>query len=151
MDIRIRVAAIIIKNNEILLIAHKKKNNVYWMLPGGGVKYSESLEHALKSALTLNKDSIRTVQLFAQTLILSGKVEPGVKMLRKILRDDCDWPILLNLKAVALQLLGRSESAFEILKECVSQAPNLLEANLQYARLAIKMEHWEIAERAINI
>ncbi len=46
-EIRIRVAAIIVENNEILLIAHRKKNKVYWLLPGGGVDPGESLKEAL--------------------------------------------------------------------------------------------------------
>ena len=46
--IRIRVAAIVIEDNRILLVAHKKKNDVYWLLPGGGVDFGESLKEALK-------------------------------------------------------------------------------------------------------
>ncbi len=46
--IRVRVAGLVIRNDEILLIAHKKGNNVYWLLPGGGVEYRESLDEALK-------------------------------------------------------------------------------------------------------
>ena len=50
-NIRIRVAALLIENGKILLIAHKKDNSVYWLLPGGGVNYGESLEDALKREL----------------------------------------------------------------------------------------------------
>jgi ADP-ribose pyrophosphatase YjhB (NUDIX family) len=46
-NIRIRVAALLIEEGKILLIAHKKENAVYWLLPGGGVNYGESLEEAL--------------------------------------------------------------------------------------------------------
>ena len=46
--IRLRVAAIITQDNSLLLIAHKKDNNVYWLLPGGGVSYGETLTNALK-------------------------------------------------------------------------------------------------------
>ncbi|MCL2155584.1 MAG: NUDIX hydrolase [Leptospirales bacterium] len=46
-DVRVRVAGILINNNEILLIAHKKDNDIYWLLPGGGVDYGESLSEAL--------------------------------------------------------------------------------------------------------
>ena len=49
--IRIRVGAILIEKDKILLIAHKKKDDIYWLLPGGGVKYGESLEQALKREL----------------------------------------------------------------------------------------------------
>lgn len=46
-DPRIRVAGILLKGDEILLIAHKKNGDIYWLLPGGGVDYGESLEEAL--------------------------------------------------------------------------------------------------------
>lgn len=46
--LRIRVAAIIIREGKILLVAHKKNNNIYWLLPGGGVHFGESLKEALK-------------------------------------------------------------------------------------------------------
>lgn len=44
---RVRVAGIIIEDEKILLISHKKNDSVYWLLPGGGVDYGESLEEAL--------------------------------------------------------------------------------------------------------
>jgi len=47
-DVRIRVAGILIKGGRLLLIAHKKNDEVYWLLPGGGVDYGESLSEALK-------------------------------------------------------------------------------------------------------
>ncbi|HPI89685.1 MAG TPA: NUDIX hydrolase [Spirochaetota bacterium] len=47
-DVRVRVAGILIENDKLLLIAHKKENNIYWLLPGGGVNYGESLSDALK-------------------------------------------------------------------------------------------------------
>ena len=46
-DVRVRVGGILITNNEVLLIAHKKGNDVYWLLPGGGVDYGEALSEAL--------------------------------------------------------------------------------------------------------
>ena len=48
MDLRIRVGSIIINDNKILLIAHKKDGEIYWLIPGGGVDFGESLEDALK-------------------------------------------------------------------------------------------------------
>lgn len=46
-DVRIRVCGILIDQDKMLLIAHKKNNDVYWLLPGGGVDYGESLNEAL--------------------------------------------------------------------------------------------------------
>jgi len=44
---RIRVAAIIVRDGEILLVRHVKHGKTYWLLPGGGVRYGETLEEAL--------------------------------------------------------------------------------------------------------
>ena len=44
---RIRVAAIIIEDGKILLARHVKANKTYWLLPGGGVDFGESLADAL--------------------------------------------------------------------------------------------------------
>ena len=46
-NIRIRVAGIIIEEDKILLIAHKKDGKIYWLVPGGGVDYGESLNESL--------------------------------------------------------------------------------------------------------
>ncbi len=50
-NIRIRVAAVILSDDKLLLIAHKKGDDIYWLLPGGGVDYGESLTEALKREL----------------------------------------------------------------------------------------------------
>ena len=44
---RVRVAAIVVQDDEILLVRHVKHGKTYWLLPGGGVKYGETLEEAL--------------------------------------------------------------------------------------------------------
>lgn len=46
-SIRIRVAALIIKEKKILLIAHKKQHKIYWLLPGGGIGNGETLSEGL--------------------------------------------------------------------------------------------------------
>ncbi len=46
-DVTVRVSGIITRGDALLLIAHKKKNDVYWLLPGGGVRHGESLHEAL--------------------------------------------------------------------------------------------------------
>ena len=46
-NVRVRVAGILIENGRVLLISHKKEDDIYWLLPGGGVDFGESLEEAL--------------------------------------------------------------------------------------------------------
>lgn len=48
---RIRVAAIIVEDGRILLVRHEKDGQSYWMLPGGGVDYGETLAEALRREL----------------------------------------------------------------------------------------------------
>jgi 8-oxo-dGTP diphosphatase len=46
---RIRVAALCTDDaGKLLLISHKKGEEIYWLLPGGGVNYGETLTDALK-------------------------------------------------------------------------------------------------------
>ena len=44
---RVRVAAIVLRNDKILLVRHEKEGRVYYLLPGGGVDFGESLGEAL--------------------------------------------------------------------------------------------------------
>jgi len=45
---RIRVAAIVLRDDRLLLARHQKDGKSYWVLPGGGVEYGESLAAALE-------------------------------------------------------------------------------------------------------
>ena len=44
---RIRVAAVIVKDEALLLVRHVKGERTYWLLPGGGVEHGESAGDAL--------------------------------------------------------------------------------------------------------
>jgi len=46
--VRVRIGAIIIENDSILLVHHKKEDRDYWLLPGGGLETSESVEECIK-------------------------------------------------------------------------------------------------------
>lgn len=48
---RVRVAAAIVTNGEILLARHAKNGKSYWLLPGGGVEYGEGLVEAVEREL----------------------------------------------------------------------------------------------------
>ncbi|MEA3365855.1 MAG: NUDIX hydrolase [Candidatus Hydrogenedentes bacterium] len=45
---RIRVAAILRKGDTVLLVQHVKEGHAYWLLPGGGVDFGQTLAEALK-------------------------------------------------------------------------------------------------------
>jgi len=44
---RIRVAPIVVRDHALLLVRHVKGDRTYWLLPGGGVDYGETLGEAL--------------------------------------------------------------------------------------------------------
>lgn len=47
-NLRIRVALFILRDDEILLVRHEKDGRSYWLLPGGGVEFGESLKEAAR-------------------------------------------------------------------------------------------------------
>ncbi len=50
-NIRNRVAVVISENGRILLVQHEKYGKKYWLLPGGGVEYGETLAETGKREL----------------------------------------------------------------------------------------------------
>jgi ADP-ribose pyrophosphatase YjhB (NUDIX family) len=48
---RIRVSALLGREDRLLLCRHEKAGREYWLLPGGGVDLGESLDRALKREL----------------------------------------------------------------------------------------------------
>jgi 8-oxo-dGTP diphosphatase len=75
-NIRIRVSGLIIINDKILLISHKKKDKIYWLLPGGGVDYSESLEEGLIREF---KEELNIDIKVDKPVIINDSIEPDKK------------------------------------------------------------------------
>lgn len=61
---------------KLLLVAHKKNNDIYWLLPGGGVDFGESLTEALEREFLeeLNvKIQVKDLLLISETIFPSGE------------------------------------------------------------------------------
>jgi 8-oxo-dGTP diphosphatase len=48
---QLRVAGIIVRQNQILLVEHRKRGQRYWVLPGGRLEGEETLDAALRREL----------------------------------------------------------------------------------------------------
>jgi 8-oxo-dGTP diphosphatase len=94
--IRIRIAVVIIRENKILLVQHHKKGRKYWLFPGGGLEYGETINDCaireLKEEANLNitigdlllvSESIppdrhrHVVNLYYKAEIVSGEIKLG--------------------------------------------------------------------------
>lgn len=92
----IRVAIVILKDDQILLVKHRKAGRQYWLLPGGRVEWNEDLHSALKRELleetnlqievgqlifindAIPKDGSRhIVNLFFEGRLLGGELRQG--------------------------------------------------------------------------
>jgi len=76
--IRVRVAAVILnKKNEMLLVNHVKNGRSYWLFPGGGVEYGESLSEAIRRELS-EELSIKKATV-GKLIFVNDTVYPGKK------------------------------------------------------------------------
>lgn len=50
-EIRIRVAGVYVRDGKILLVRHFKNGRRYWLLPGGGCEFGETLDAAVEREL----------------------------------------------------------------------------------------------------
>jgi 8-oxo-dGTP diphosphatase len=75
MEPRIRVSAILRRENRVLLIRHEKPGREYWLLPGGGVNAGESLVDALRREIA-EEIGIETDVAFEGPVAIADSIAP---------------------------------------------------------------------------
>ncbi|MGO8683190.1 MAG: NUDIX domain-containing protein [Thermoleophilia bacterium] len=75
-----RVSAIIIVRQRLLLVKQGRGNDKYWLLPGGGVRFGESLAEALQREIREELD--RPVDVI-RPLALIESISPDLESYRK--------------------------------------------------------------------
>ena len=50
-SVRVRAAALVVRDGKLLMIGHSKDGRKYWLVPGGGVDFGESVTEALSREL----------------------------------------------------------------------------------------------------
>ena len=73
---RVRVAAVIIEADQILLVRHQKADQTYWLLPGGGVDYGETLPAALRREV---KEETNLDIEVGEALFISDAIHPKLE------------------------------------------------------------------------
>lgn len=128
---RIRIAVVIVQDDRILLVQHRKGPKCYWLLPGGGLDFGETIEECVRRELleetnlevklkkplfiseSIPKDRHRhIVNLVFESEVVGGSLKKGVE---EILQDvkffsltELDEltiypPIKDNLKEIMMQ------------------------------------------------
>ena len=70
---QLRVAAIIVRDKQLLLVEHRKRGEHYWVLPGGRLEGLETLETALRRELN---EELGLDAKVGQLLIVSEMLAP---------------------------------------------------------------------------
>ncbi|MDD5090682.1 MAG: NUDIX domain-containing protein [Candidatus Wallbacteria bacterium] len=94
-NLRIRVGLLLFQNEAVLLVKHRKTDREYWLPPGGGVEFGETLCAALKREVleecsvviepgdlaftceTIGGEGRHIVHMFFHGRLVSGTPAPG--------------------------------------------------------------------------
>src|SRR2546421_11667447 len=82
---QLRVAAIIIRQDQILLVEHRKRGQCYWVLPGGRLEGNETLDAALRREL---QEELRLEARVGRLVIVCESLAPDRHVVNLIFQAE---------------------------------------------------------------
>src|SRR5712692_7734499 len=105
---QLRVAAIIVRQNQILLVEHRKRGQRYWVLPGGRLEGRETLDAALRREL---KEELDLQARVGPLVIVCESLAPDRHVVNLIFQAEIGEgaaPVLDSRDPVRCRPAGRS-------------------------------------------
>ena len=111
---RVRVAGVLEEDGKLLLIEHTKNERSYWLLPGGGVDWGESLEEAVKREFLEETNLTVKIEefLFISETLAPDKTKHAINLYFKVKRESGelalgDDSVLSDLKFFTLEEMDK--------------------------------------------
>jgi 8-oxo-dGTP diphosphatase len=82
---QLRVAAIIMRRDQMLLVEHRKRGQRYWVLPGGRLEGNETLDAALRREL---KEELRLEAQVGRLVIVCETLAPDRHVVNLIFQTE---------------------------------------------------------------
>ncbi len=71
---RVRVAALLLRDGKVVVVRHRSAGNAYYLLPGGGVDYRETLEAALLREV---REETGLIAKIGELLYVNDTIDPN--------------------------------------------------------------------------
>jgi ADP-ribose pyrophosphatase YjhB (NUDIX family) len=124
----VRVGAVIVVDERLLLVRQARGRESYWLLPGGGVRFGESLEEALEREL---REELGALPAEMRPVALAESISPDMDAYAKHVVHILLWTELADPDGVRERLLLYDASPeASVLREERIGDPAVLDATL---------------------
>ncbi len=110
----------------------------------------EQAEEQLRTAIDMNPQSIRALQLLARAQLRRSKIELASQTIERAVELEPQLVTTLNLKAMVLLAANRYRAAFRLLKDCLRAEPDYVDARLNMAKSALAIGEYFEAETSLQ-